>query len=96
MVVSLLNEISFIVILFSDIWVVFRFTATTNVATTKAASIEDVTLEPVQEGLVEESEMALESPFEVQEVVVVVTSPSPPASPGYSNIFAFTADDAVD
>ena len=40
--------------------------------------------------------MALESPFEVQEVVVVVTSPSPPASPGYSNIFAFTADDAID
>ena len=25
-----------------------------------------------------------------------VTSPSPPASPGYSNIFAFTADDAID
>ena len=40
--------------------------------------------------------MALESPFEVQEVVVVVTSPSPPASPSLSNIFIFPADVSVD
>ena len=52
-------------------------------------------MEPVQEEVVEESETALESSSEVQETVADVTSPSLPASPGYSNIFAFTVDDVV-
>ena len=49
--------------------------------------------------MVEESETTLESPSgtqsETREVVEGVNSPSPSASPGYSNIFSFLADDVV-
>ena len=60
------------------------------------APVVDVSLESVQEKVVEESETTLESPAEVQEVVEEVHSPSLPTSSGYSNIFSFTADDVVD
>ena len=46
--------------------------------------------------MVEESETTLESPSRVQDVVENVNSPSPSASPEYSNIFSFPTDDAVD
>ena len=46
--------------------------------------------------MVEKFVTALESSSDVQEVVVNVTSPSPPVSPGYSKISAFTADNVVD
>ena len=46
--------------------------------------------------MVEESETTLESPSGAQEVVEDVNSPSSSASPGYSNIFSFPTDDAMD
>ena len=45
--------------------------------------------------MVEESETILESPFGTQDVDEDVNSPSPSASPRYSNIFSFSAVDAV-
>ena len=46
--------------------------------------------------MVEESETILKSPSETQEVVEDVNSPFLFASPRYSNIFSFLADNAMD
>ena len=79
----------------------FVFVATATTTTVKAAEVvEAAPLEPIQEEVVEEFKTTLESPSgtqsETQEVVEDVNSPSPFASPGYSNIFSFPTDNTVD
>lgn len=71
----------------SNVWLV-SFSAT---STAEAAQ-----LEPIQEEVVEEFETIIESPIGAHDTIDDVDSPSLSFSSGYSNIFSFPADNAMD